>query len=64
MEKNLNTSIETINGKNPFNFIQEFTSIKIRNKYNTYVFNQLTCIYNNFYIPATEKDLTNFTVVY
>ena len=64
IEKNLNTSIESINGKNPFSFIQEFAGIKMRNKHSTYVFNQLTYTYNNFYIPATEKDLTNFTVVY
>ena len=60
IEKNLNTSIETINGKNPFSFIQEFAGIKIRNKHSTYVFNQLTYVYNNFYIPTTKKDLTNF----
>ena len=64
IEKNLNTSIESINGKSPFSFIQDFAGIKIRNKHSTYVYNQMMYTYNNFYIPATEKDLTNFTVKY
>ena len=64
IEKNLNNSIESINGKSPFSFIQDFAGIKIRNKHSTYVYNQMMYTYNNFYIPATEKELTNFTVKY
>ena len=64
IQKNLNTSIKTINNKDPFTFIQEFAGIKLRNKHSTYVFNQLTYTQNNFYIPIDYDELTNFTVVY
>ena len=64
IEKNLNNSIKSINGKDPFTFIQEFAGIKMRNKHSTYVFKQLACKNYNFLISATEEDLTNFTFVY
>ena len=38
IQNNLNTSIESINGKDPFTFIQEFASINLRSKHSTYVF--------------------------
>ena len=64
IKNNLNNNIKTINGKDPFTFIQEFAGINMRNKHSTYVYKQALYLSNNFYIPATEKDLTNFTVVY
>ena len=64
IKNNLNTSIKTINGKNPFTFIQEFSRVNLRNKHSTYSFHQM--IYSKVYlsIPVTLEDLANFTVVY
>ena len=64
IQDNLNTSIESINGKNPFTFIQEFAGINLRSKHSTYVFKQLVYTKNNLNIPVSMEDLTNFTVVY
>ena len=64
IKKNVNTSIESINGKNPFTFIQEFSRIKLRNPHSTYVFHQAIYTMNSFYMPVTEEDLTDFTIVY
>ena len=64
VQDNLNTSIESINGKNPFTFIQEFAGINLRSKHSTYVFKQLVYTKNNLNIPVSMEDLTNFTVVY
>ena len=64
IQNNLNTSIESINGKDPFNFIQDFTDIKLRSNQGTYVFKQALYYSNNFNIPVTLKELTNFTVIY
>ena len=64
INNNLNTAIESINGKDPFTFIQEFSGIKLKNKHSTYVFKQAVYTKNNFYIPVTLKELANFTVVY
>ena len=64
IKNNLKTPIESINGKDPFTFIQEFSGIKLRSKHGTYAFNQVTYCNNNFNIPATLEELTNFTVKY
>ncbi len=64
IKDNLNIPIKTINGKNPFNFIQEFAGINLRNKHSTYVYKQQVYTKNSFHIPATLKDLTNFKVIY
>ena len=64
IQNNLNTSIESINGKDPFTFIQEFASINLRSKHSTYVFKQGIYTKNNLIIPVSMEDLTNFTVVY
>ena len=50
--------------KDPFSFIQEFSGIKLRSKHGTYAFNQVIYCNNNFNIPATWEELTNFTVKY
>ena len=62
--KNLNIPIRTINGKSPFDFIQNFADINLRNKHATYTFKQALYNRNNFYIPVTLKDLCNFTIEY
>ena len=36
----------------------------MRNPHSTYVYKQALYTFNNFYIPVTEEDLTNFTIVY
>jgi len=64
IENNLNTSISSINGKDPFEFIQEFTDINMRNKHSTYVFKQGLYTKNNFNIPVRTEELLNFTVIY
>ena len=64
INNNLDTPIKSINGKDPFTFIQEFAGLKLRSKHATYTFNQRTYTKNNFLIPVTMEDLSNFTVVY
>ena len=64
IQDNLNTSIKSINGKDPFTFIQEFVGINLRNKHSTYVFKQIVYTKNNLNIPVSMEDLTNFTIVY
>ena len=64
IQKNLNTPIESINGKDPFSFIQEFTDIKLRSQHATYVFKQAIYTKNNLNIPVSTEELTNFKVVY
>lgn len=61
---NTNIPIKTINGQNPFDFIQNFARIKLRNPHATYTFNEALYFKNNFYIPVTLEDLTNFHIVY
>ena len=62
--KNMNAPIKSINGKQPFDFIQNFARIKLRNPHSTYTFNEALYLKNNFYIPVTLEDLTNFHIVY
>ena len=64
IQENLEIPIRTINKKNPFDFIQEFAGINLRNKHSTYVFKQKLYTKNNLNIPVTLEDLTNFEVVY
>ena len=64
INNNLNTSIKSINGKDPFTFIQEFSGIKLKNKHSTYVLNQAVYSKNNFYMPVTLEELANFKVIY
>ena len=64
IQDSLNISIKSINGKDPFTFIQEFVGINLRSKHSTYVFKQILYTKNNLNIPVSMEDLTNFTVVY
>ena len=64
INKNLETPIESINGKDPFTFIQEFSGIKLRNPHSTYIFHQMSYTKNSFTLPIREEELTNFTLVY
>ena len=64
INENLNTAIESINGKDPFSFIQEFAGIKLKNKHSTYVYKQAIYTKRTFSYPVTLEDLANFTVVY
>ena len=64
IKNNLNTPIKTINGKDPFTFIQEFAGIKLRSPHGTYGFNQMIYSGVSLEFPAGMKELSNFTVVY
>ena len=64
IQNNINKPIKSINNKDPFDFIQEFAGLKLRNKHSTYVFNQRTYTKNTLNIPVTLKELSNFTVIY
>ena len=64
IENNLDIPIKTINEKDPFDFIQDFADLNLRNRHSTYVYHQTIYSKNNFYMPVTLKDLSNFTVVY
>ena len=64
IKKNLETPIESINGKDPFTFIQEYSGVKMRNIHSTYVFHQTAYTQNNFYMPIKEEELVDFTIVY
>jgi hypothetical protein len=41
IKNNLKTPIESINGKDPFTFIQEYTGTKMRNIHSTYIYIKL-----------------------
>ena len=64
IKDNLNTPIESINEKDPFTFIQEFSGIKLRNPHSTYIYHQMIYTKNSFALPIREEELTNFTLVY
>ena len=64
IKKNYDTPVESINGKDPFTFIQEFSGTKLRNPHSTYVYHQTAYTQNNFYMPVAEEDLVDFTLVY
>ena len=64
IQNNLKNAIKSINDKDPFDFIQEFAGLKIRNKHSTYVFNQGIYTKKSLNIPVTLKELANFKVIY
>ena len=64
IKNNLKTPIESINGKDPFTFIQEYTGIKMRNIHSTYIFHQTAYSLNSFSMPVKEEELVDFTLVY
>ena len=59
IKNNLNTTIKTLNKKDPFNLFKNLEGIKLRSKHGTYVYNQETHTKNNFYIPVGMEDLSN-----
>ena len=67
IRKNLDVPIKSINGKNPFNYINDYIKKyhDIRSPHGSFVFNYYT--YNRlslFLAPLSIKDATNFTVIY
>ena len=64
IEDNLDTPIKSINGKDPFTFIQEFAGINLINKNSTYVLKQVIYTKNSLFFPATLEELANCTVIY
>ena len=64
IEENLNTPIKSINQKDPFTFIQEFSGINLRSQHSTYDVKQFIYTKNSLDWPIILNELTNFTVVY
>ena len=68
INNNLNTSIKLINGKNPFDFINEFgiNYFNLRNPHGTFSkkFDDFKYNINLNYHPLKIEELTNFTVIY